>query len=443
MTFYQILQIFIYEIVDLIPNLILIFVAFGRNLRVSKKVSFLLLALLYLLLVSFRIISLTIKSSAGFLSVFVIIFYIIFFTICFRTELTRFLFVLLTILNYGSLMAILFSYCCKYVIAEFASFPYSIYCTAALAFFYIISYPVVYRMIKEKAAPALSFPGNNRYWRYLWLVPATFCLSYYYNLFTNGGIAAFSRKLTNVLFAVFFILGALFVTYLVLKLIEESNTNMTLKKENDQLSLQSLQYEYLKNRIEDARRAGHDLRQNLTVIQSYLKNDNKEGLLEYISQYISSLPSDSPIHYCNNFALNALVVYYENLAREHQIRFQAEIDYPDNMWLRDADIIVLFGNMLENAHEACILVPGADTFMDFKIKTVFDMLIATLDNSYTGKIYRTGDHFISTKSNHTGSGTSSIRYITEKYNGVLKFEYEKQIFHVSVMLKLQSGDQNN
>lgn len=442
MTLIQTLQIFIYEMVDLIPNLILVLVAFDGNLRISKQMAFPMLGLVYLIVVGIRILSTFLQSGAAFLSVVTIFLYVIFFILCFRTELTKCLFVLLTILNYGSLLAILFSYCNYNKLSGFTTFPYSFDSTAALAFFYLITYPIMYKMMKDIVKPALCFPSNNRYWRFLWLVPATFCLSYYYNLFSNGGTAAFSQKLNNVIFAVFFIIGAIFVTYLVLKLIDESNSNMTLRKENDQLSLQSLQYEYLKNRMEDARRAKHDLRQSLTVIQSYVKDNDKEGLLKYIHQYIDSLPSDSPIHYCNNYALNALIVYYETLAQENHIQFYADVDFPDNLALRDADIIVLYGNMLENALEACMPVSNGEAYITFRIKQVFNMLVTTLDNSYFGEIHKTRDNFLSSKTNHTGLGIASIQNIAKKYNGIAKFEYDKQVFHVSVMLNLKDQKPN-
>lgn len=442
MSLIQIIQIIIYEIIDLIPNLVLVMVAFGSFLRISKKLALLFLGFMYIIVVCFRALGLMFPSSSALLSVATIILYVILFTICFKIELAKCLFVLLTILNYGSLLAILFSYCCYYKFSGLAAFPYSIYSTGTLAFFYLISYPVMYKLMKDKVKSAICFPSNNRYWRFLWLVPATFCLSYYYNLFSNGGIVAFSQKLNNVIFAVFFIMGALFVTYLVLKLIDESNTNMRLKKENDQLSLQSLQYEYLKNRMEAARRAKHDLKQSLTVIQSYINDNDKEGLLQYISRYISSLPSDSAIHYCNNYALNALIVYYETLAREHNIQFYAEINYPDNLRLRDADIIVLYGNMLENAIEACIEVPAGERQIIFHIKQVLNLLVTTLDNSYSGEIYKSGAEFLSSKENHTGLGIASIQNIAKKYNGITSFEYDKQFFHVSVMLNLKEQKPN-
>ena len=46
--------------------------------------------------------------------------------------------------------------------------------------------------------------------------------------------------------------------------------------------------------MEDMRKARHDLRQHLTVVQSYLNRDDKTGLAEYIDIYKSELPADTP-----------------------------------------------------------------------------------------------------------------------------------------------------
>lgn len=282
----------------------------------------------------------------------------------------------------------------------------------------------------------ITFPENNRYWKFLWLVPATFCLSYYYNLYTNGGVIAYSMSLNNMLFAVFYNLGALLVTYLVMHLLKESNSNLNLKAEVYHLNMQTMQYEGLKNRIDDARRAKHDLKQNLAVMQAYVQNNNKEALLNYIRQYIAALPPDSPIVYCENHAINALIIYYEDRAKEHDISFLAEACYPGTVTVTDTDAVVLIGNLLENALEACLRQTNGKPFISLRIKPLQGMLVIALDNSYSGVINKEGGSFLSSKTNHGGIGISSIKKITEKYHGVLQLHYENQQFHASVTLHL-------
>ena len=300
---------------------------------------------------------------------------------------------------------------------------------------YMIRYPVIYKMM-QRMQILITFPENNKYWKFLWMIPATFCLSYYYNLYANGGIILFSAKLSNVLFAIFFNLGALFATYLIMYFLQEINTNLELKAENYQLSMQFLQYENLKERIEDARRAKHDLRQNLAVIQSFVQSNDQKGLLNYLKNYMAAVPADSPLLYCENPAINALIVYYADLAQKHEIPFEASIDYPSVIILSDADAVVLLGNLLENAVEACIHQRTKEKFVCLRIKKLQGMLIITLDNSYSGNICKEGEEFISSKNGQKGIGTASIKKIVSKYNGILKFDYENNLFHASVMLQL-------
>ena len=431
----QILEICVYELVDIIPNLILALLPFKNSFRFSKVTLIFCTFILYILLTLSRILVVNNPSIAAILTVLWIVLYLGFYIISVKSQISKLLFVLLTILNYTSFIVIIFSHFAHYRFFTITSHPYSLTASITLVFMYMISYPVIYKMM-QRMQILITFPENNKYWKFLWMIPATFCLSYYYNLYANGGIILFSAKLSNVLFAIFFNLGALFATYLIMYFLQEINTNLELKAENYQLSMQFLQYENLKERIEDARRAKHDLRQNLAVIQSFVQSNDQKGLLNYLKNYMAAVPADCPLLYCENPAINALIVYYADLAQKHEIPFEASIDYPSVIILSDADAVVLLGNLLENAVEACIHQRTKEKFVCLRIKKLQGMLIITLDNSYSGNICKEGEEFISSKNGQKGIGTASIKKIVSKYNGILKFDYENNLFHASVMLQL-------
>lgn len=433
-----VLEILFYELIDLVPNLFLAFVPFRNYLRFSKLHTALIILFLYAGAALSRILAHNNQKAAVLFTIVWVILYLLFYLSCIRCAITKLLFILLNILNYGSFVVIIYSYFAYHKFPYTADEPYSFLSSLVLLLVYLLSYPVMFYLMQKKARDLIEFPENNHTWRYLWLVPATFCLAYYYNLYSNGGIVEYSGYLRNVLFAVFFNLGALFVTFLVTHLLNESNTNLTLKAENYQLIMNAKQYELLTVRMEDARRARHDLRQSLTVIQSYLSDNNKDGLTQYLSQYISTLPSDAPIVYCDNYALNALIVYYESIAREHRIRFEVEIEYPSSCCITDTDVTVLFGNLIENAIEACSRQKNGDRFISLHVKTVNNMLAVTLDNSYSETIQQVGGYFLSSKSKRTGIGTSSIKVIAEKYHGIVSFDFDGRVFHASVMLNLST-----
>lgn len=435
MTILRILEIMLYVIIDLFPSLILALLPFRGSLRFSKGVTAAFILVLYFFIVISRILSLKGLAVSAFLTVLWILLYLGFYVFFIRAEFSKILFVLLTILNYGSFTAIILTH------FTFHRFPqaekYSLCSSGALLVVYLVSYPFIFHMMNSKLRSLIAFPENNRYWKFLWLVPATFCLSYYYNLYANGGVISYSASLTNTVFAIFFNAGALFASYLVMRLLEESNANLALKAELYQLNMQTLQYENLKNRIEDARRARHDLKQSLVVIQSYIKNNDKDALLQYMSGYLVSLPPDTPIVYCENNAVNALIVYYGDRAAKQGIAFRADAAYPASLPVDDADAVVLLGNLLENALEACLRQTEGSPFILLHIRPLQGMLIITLDNSYSGVIMRDNETFLSSKEGHNSMGISSAEKIAEKYKGYLQIQYEKTQFHVSVTLHLQ------
>lgn len=439
MNLRKIFEICIYELVDIIPNLILALVPFKDFLRFSKKKLFLWIMMLYILLTLSRILAQSRPAAAATLTVLWVALYLGFYIISVKSQISKLLFVLLTILNYTSFIVVIFSHCAHYQFAQITSYPYSLLSTAILALSYLVSYPVIYKMMK-KMQTLISFPENNSYWKFLWMIPATFCLSYYYNLYASGGIIKFSAYPGNVIFAVFFNFGALFATWLIMHLLQEINTNSELKSENYQLSMQSLQYENLKDRIEDARRAKHDLRQSLAVIQTFVLNNDQNGLLDYLKNYMDTVPAGSPLLYCKNSAVNALIVYYADLAQKHEIIFDANTDYPTASLLSDADAVVLLGNLLENAMDACTHQMLHDKFIHLRIKAFQEMLIITLDNSYSGQIHKEGAEFISSKNGQKGIGTVSVKKIVSKYNGILKFNYDDNQFHASVMLRISQKE---
>lgn len=430
----ELLEIAVYELVDLLPNVFLALLPFQKNLRFSRKYMGMFLALMYGLMVVSRFLALKGLVVATVFTVLWIVVYLFFYMLFIRSQLTKLLFVLLTILNYGSFVAVVFSYVAFHRFSIQKTHPYSFGATVVLGLIYAISSPFMYILMKKKVRELLEASENNNYWRFLWLVPGTFCLSYYYNLYANGGIIAFSEKGMNVWFAVFFNLGALFVTYLTLRLLEETNETLVLRQQNLQLNIQTLQYEHLTERMEEARRAKHDLRQSLMVIQSCVQRNDNQGLLEYINHYLKGLPSDSPIVYCENFAINALLVYYADKAQEQGIPFELQVEYPKDCHVENTDGVVLLGNLLENALEACMRQDTGEKFIRLSVAMVENRLVLTLDNSFSGNVVQNKKEFRSSKQDRVGIGTQSVQKIVDKYQGIVRFEAKEGEFQVSVFI---------
>ena len=111
---------------------------------------------------------------------------------------------------------------------------------------------------------------------------------------------------------------------------------------------------------------------------------------------------------------------------------------PEHMrGVSDSELCAVFGNLLENAFEACSRQKTGSRFIRIASMVRNDMLIISMDNSYGEKIRRVNGEYISSKRDDVGTGLSSIASVAESHGGSASFEAEESenIFHSSVYLR--------
>ena len=196
-----------------------------------------------------------------------------------------------------------------------------------------------------------------------------------------------------------------------------------------------MQYSRLQKQIENTRQARHDLRQHLNLIQAYLDSGDEQILKEYLTKYGQKLSSLTPRTYCSNYAVDAVVHHYAEMAHENHIRFDSCIQLPARLWVDEPDICILFGNLLENALEACLLMPEGSPFIRIHARVAGEKAISiTVDNSSRQAPSTKDGSLLSSKHGSPGTGTVSIKNIAGQYHGIADFKYEGGVFFASVFL---------
>jgi sensor histidine kinase regulating citrate/malate metabolism len=97
-------------------------------------------------------------------------------------------------------------------------------------------------------------------------------------------------------------------------------------------------------------------------------------------------------------------------------------------------LCVLFGNLLENALEACRRLDADEKYIRFAVNQNKGFITVVSDNSFDGGTIKDGGIFHSRKRPGPGIGTASIKAIAGKYGGYAEFSAEKREFRVSVVL---------
>jgi len=207
---------------------------------------------------------------------------------------------------------------------------------------------------------------------------------------------------------------------------------LRLTVQNERLGLS---YELLTQKIEQAKRIGHDVRHHMAVLDGYVQVRDMAGAEAYISAYTKSLPANDNLHFARNPSVDAAVRYYYNLAKTEGVDVSLNIDLPESA-IPEQDLCVLFGNLLENALEACRRLDAAEKYIRFAVSRNEGFITVVSDNSFDGKMIGEGGALHSRKRPGPGIGTASIKAIAEKYGGYSEFSAEGREFRVSVVLRV-------
>ncbi len=231
------------------------------------------------------------------------------------------------------------------------------------------------------------------------------------------------------------LLGLIVLFYLMFALMARGlGANMRLRQENHFLQLQAAQYRTLQKNIEETRRARHDLRQHLKVIQGCIDSGDMRALTDYVKQYSDSIPPETVRTFCKSYAADVVLRYYAEKAREGGIDIEIDFQTGEKTIIPEPEFCVLLGNLLENALEACIGLEGRPLIRACARQTGESMLILTVDNTSPGLPVWEDGQLRSSKREGFGTGTESVRMIAKRYDGDARFEWKDGTFCASVLL---------
>ena len=429
---YRFIEIIVYSLLNFLPFLALALYPFRHSLRFSRGVTGILIGLLSVIQVLLGAwVSFVPGNHAAIASALSTALYAAFYFLAVKKHFGKTLFTLLMISNLAN-FAVISAKCIEGLLfpaLAMQSYRWS-FSMMLFAVEILLSVPIFLYM-KSVFTPAVEKEPSGFEWRYLWLIPATFYIVWYFAIYSVVSRSALEIALhpKNTLFLFIINVGAILIYYVVTRLILEQNQTLELEEKNHQLSMQAVQYENLQEKITDARRAKHD-----ALMQEYVNHGELEALRRYLDRYSASLPDDSLIRFCENAAANAVLLYFAQQAKDNDIDYIVNAEIPGNIFVSDTDISVLFGNLIENAIDACKEESGDDRKIDIRAMLKGSTLCVTVDNTFTGTLRRTTDNeFLSTKHKGRGLGTQSVKSIAEQYGGVCRFEVKDGMFCASVM----------
>lgn len=290
---------------------------------------------------------------------------------------------------------------------------------------------VIFLLIKDKLKWLFENFNTRPFWYMAWLVPAivTFCNIYMipidYKNIRVGRVFQIAMVIEAVLL-IFFIVFQILLYQIALT----SSQKIELETSSLMYQAQAEQYIKLQAYMEQTRHIRHDFKHTIAVISELVQNKQYNELNDYISDYTNQISVDSHIpDYCKNPAVNAVVGYYDNIASAYNIKTSIQIALPADSHISDVDLCLVFGNLLENAINACKMCTADNRYINLSCDTnTKNALYIAMVNSF--------NHNGNDKNSPHGSGIGllSIKATAQKYNGLTRFYSADNEYVSNIML---------
>ncbi len=243
----------------------------------------------------------------------------------------------------------------------------------------------------------------------------------------------------SIVFAGLVFVLTLAAYFLILRFFRQTREQLTLQNEQNLLKAQITasrnHLETLQESQEITFIYHHDMRHHLNLITAYLGDNNLAAAQKYIAEVENTIQDAAVETYCRNYTVNLILSSYIEKARNEQIGIETHIDLPEENIVSDMDLCVIFSNAIENAINACRLLPNPqDRTLNIVCKIKNDKPFIQITNSCCLDTIRfVNGKPASTEENH-GLGTRSIAAVVQKYGGVCSFSVDEGFFKTSIIL---------
>lgn len=252
-------------------------------------------------------------------------------------------------------------------------------------------------------------------------------------------IALFSRKDIGNNIKLFSVLCLMLMCILIIYLYHSLST-IIVERTQIQLIKQERNFyhnqaEILQENSEKIQKFHHDYKNKMIVLQELLEKNDLEVAKKYLVEVTEKLEYTKAYSKSGNVILDSVINYKLSKAEEQGIHVLAEIKLPEKIAVEDDDMVVILGNLLDNAMEATSKL-NENQKIQINIAEVKGTLCVKISNTFDGEIKKKAGKLQTLKEdsmNH-GIGLESVEGIVQKYHGEMKVSYEREMFLVILYL---------
>ena len=246
------------------------------------------------------------------------------------------------------------------------------------------------------------------------------------------------EKTRNV--CLFLTTGLVAINFIIIYLLQD------ILDKGEQLRISTLTNQNAKNQIEayhdmDAlyerqRRKMHDYKNQIVTIQSLVQGGNTDKAVKLMEQLTESISVDLSAINTNHPVVNAVLNHKFQTAKEKQIAMIFQVGDVHEIRLTEEEIVILLGNLLDNAIAECerVVKAGKDAVIQFKFIYEDGKVILSIKNPVLAKVQIVDNKVQANHRNGHGIGLKNVEAVAEKYDGSIAFACDEKEFRAVVIL---------
>ena len=184
------------------------------------------------------------------------------------------------------------------------------------------------------------------------------------------------------------------------------------------------------------------MKHHLQTLSILLHQENMESAKDYIDKVSRYINKNSLIFTSTNQMLEIIINEKYLEAKKLGISIEMKCKDVTLNYINDIDIIAIFANVLDNAIEAASISDNEKKVAVSLIERN-DYIIFEVINTYGNKLQIKNNNLQSTKKDHLGLGLISVRKAVKRYDGLVKQDYDNDIFKMTIFFPVKNGISNN
>ena len=195
-------------------------------------------------------------------------------------------------------------------------------------------------------------------------------------------------------------------------------------------------YDYYAKQMESNKKALsviHDIRKHIQVLEGLNQASMSAQLKGYTDSFEEMIEPLLVKQYTDSAIFNILIKDKIEYCEKNGIQFELNIEPIGLAFMKPIDITTLFGNILDNAIEAC--ESANEKKLSLKIYPFNGLVYVQLANTYKKDVHcNSKGRPISMKGEHHGIGLENVEKVLQHYSGDIQYAVSPELFTVEIML---------